>query len=47
MVFHREWRSPHRDQFIAHMRARSILTMLGNGNFHREQVAQLVLGEAA
>ena len=35
------------DAHLFFKRARSILTMLGNGNFHREQVAQMVLGEAA
>ncbi len=35
------------DAHLFFKRARSILTMLGNGNFHREQVAAMVLGEAA
>jgi alkylation response protein AidB-like acyl-CoA dehydrogenase len=35
------------DAHLYFKRARSIQTMLGNGNFHREQVATMVLGEAA
>jgi alkylation response protein AidB-like acyl-CoA dehydrogenase len=35
------------DAHLFFKRARSIQTMLGNGNFHREQVAAMVLGEAA
>jgi alkylation response protein AidB-like acyl-CoA dehydrogenase len=35
------------DAHLYFKRARSIQTMLGDGNFHREQVAALVLGEAA
>lgn len=35
------------DAHLFFKRARSIQTMLGDGNFHREQVATLVLGEAA
>lgn len=35
------------DAHIYFKRARSIQTMLGHGNFHREQVAKLILGEAA
>lgn len=35
------------DAHIYFKRARSIQTMLGDGNFHREQVATLILGEAA
>jgi alkylation response protein AidB-like acyl-CoA dehydrogenase len=35
------------DAHLFFKRARSILTMLGDGNFHREQVAAMVLGEAA
>ena len=35
------------DAHLFFKRARSILSMLGSGNFHREQVAQMVLGEAA
>lgn len=35
------------DAHLYFKRARSIQTMLGHGNFHREQVAKLILGEAA
>jgi alkylation response protein AidB-like acyl-CoA dehydrogenase len=35
------------DAHLYFKRARSIQTMLGDGNFHREQVAQMILGEAA
>jgi alkylation response protein AidB-like acyl-CoA dehydrogenase len=35
------------DAHLYFKRARSIQTMLGNGNFHREQVAKMMLGEAA
>jgi alkylation response protein AidB-like acyl-CoA dehydrogenase len=35
------------DAHLFFKRARSIQTMLGNGNFHREQVAKMVMGEAA
>ena len=35
------------DAHLFFKRARSIQTMLGSGNFHREQVAAMVLGEAA
>ncbi len=35
------------DAHLFFKRARSIQTMLGNGSFHREQVATMVLGEAA
>lgn len=35
------------DAHLYFKRARSIQTMLGNGDFHREQVATMVLGEAA
>lgn len=35
------------DAHLYFKRARSIQTMLGKGDFHREQVAQLILGEAA
>ena len=35
------------DAHLFFKRARSIQTMLGDGNFHREQVATMVLGEAA
>jgi len=35
------------DAHIYFKRARSIQTMLGHGNYHREQVAKLILGEAA
>jgi alkylation response protein AidB-like acyl-CoA dehydrogenase len=35
------------DAHLFFKRARSIQTMLGNGNMHREQVATMVLGEAA
>lgn len=35
------------DAHLFFKRARSIQTMLGDGNFHREQVAAMVLGEAA
>ena len=35
------------DAHLFFKRARSIQTMLGNGNFHREQVATMMLGEAA
>ncbi len=35
------------DAHIYFKRARSIQSMLGDGNFHREQVAAMVLGEAA
>ena len=35
------------DAHLFFKRARSIQTMLGGGNFHREQVAAMVLGEAA
>lgn len=35
------------DAHLYFKRARSIQTMLGDGNFHREQVAAMVLGEAA
>lgn len=33
------------DAHLFFKRARSIQTMLGNGNFHREQVARLILGD--
>jgi alkylation response protein AidB-like acyl-CoA dehydrogenase len=35
------------DAHLFFKRARSIQSMLGDGNFHREQVAAIVLGEAA
>ena len=35
------------DAHLYFKRARSIQTMLGHGNFHREQIATTVLGEAA
>jgi alkylation response protein AidB-like acyl-CoA dehydrogenase len=35
------------DAHLFFKRARSLQTMLGHGNFHREQVAAMVLGEAA
>lgn len=35
------------DAHLYFKRARSIQTMLGNGNYHREQVAKMILGEAA
>jgi len=35
------------DAHLFFKRARSILTMLGNGDWHREQIAGLVVGEAA
>jgi alkylation response protein AidB-like acyl-CoA dehydrogenase len=35
------------DAHLYFKRARSIQTMLGDGNFHREQVATMILGEAA
>jgi alkylation response protein AidB-like acyl-CoA dehydrogenase len=35
------------DAHLFFKRARSIQTMLGDGNFHREQVATMILGEAA
>lgn len=35
------------DAHLYFKRARSIQTMLGNGNYHREQVATMILGEAA
>jgi alkylation response protein AidB-like acyl-CoA dehydrogenase len=35
------------DAHLFFKRARSIQTMLGDGNFHREQVAKMILGEAA
>lgn len=35
------------DAHLFFKRARSIQTMLGGGNFHREEVAKMVLGEAA
>jgi alkylation response protein AidB-like acyl-CoA dehydrogenase len=35
------------DAHLYFKRARSIQTMLGDGNFHREQVATMMLGEAA
>lgn len=35
------------DAHLFFKRARSIQTMLGGGNFHREQIAAMVLGEAA
>lgn len=35
------------DAHLFFKRARSIQTMLGDGNFHREQVATMVLGKAA
>jgi len=35
------------DAHLFFKRARSIQTMLGDGNFHRERVAAMVLGEAA
>jgi alkylation response protein AidB-like acyl-CoA dehydrogenase len=35
------------DAHLYFKRARSLQTMLGDGNFHREQVAALMLGEAA
>jgi alkylation response protein AidB-like acyl-CoA dehydrogenase len=35
------------DAHLFFKRARSIQTMLGDGNFHREQVAAIALGEAA
>jgi alkylation response protein AidB-like acyl-CoA dehydrogenase len=35
------------DAHLYFKRARSLQTMLGDGNFHREQVAALVLGDAA
>jgi alkylation response protein AidB-like acyl-CoA dehydrogenase len=35
------------DAHLFFKRARSVQTMLGNGNFHREQVATMVLGEIA
>ena len=35
------------DAHLFFKRARSIQTMLGDGNFHRQQVAAMVLGEAA
>jgi alkylation response protein AidB-like acyl-CoA dehydrogenase len=35
------------DAHLFFKRARSIQTMLGDGNFHREQVAAMVLGKAA
>lgn len=35
------------DAHLYFKRARSIQTLLGDGNFHREQVAMMILGEAA
>lgn len=35
------------DAHLFFKRARSILSMLGNGDWHREQVATLIMGEAA
>ncbi len=35
------------DAHLYFKRARSIQTLLGNGNYHREQVATMILGEAA
>jgi alkylation response protein AidB-like acyl-CoA dehydrogenase len=35
------------DAHLYFKRARSIQTMLGDGAFHREQVARMVLGDAA
>jgi alkylation response protein AidB-like acyl-CoA dehydrogenase len=35
------------DAHLFFKRARSIQTMLGHGNYHREQVATMILGEAA
>lgn len=35
------------DAHLFFKRARSLQTMLGNGTFHREQVARMILGEAA
>ena len=35
------------DAHLYFKRARSIKTMLGDGNFHREKVAEMILGEAA
>lgn len=35
------------DAHLFFKRARAIQSMLGNGNFHREQIATMVLGEAA
>jgi alkylation response protein AidB-like acyl-CoA dehydrogenase len=35
------------DAHLYFKRARSIQTMLGNGDYHREQVATMILGEAA
>ena len=35
------------DAHLYFKRARSIQTMLGNGSFHREQIATMILGEAA
>jgi alkylation response protein AidB-like acyl-CoA dehydrogenase len=35
------------DAHLFFKRARSIQTMLGHGNYHREQVAAMILGEAA
>jgi alkylation response protein AidB-like acyl-CoA dehydrogenase len=35
------------DAHLFFKRARSIESMLGDGNFHREQVAKMILGEAA
>ena len=35
------------DAHLFFKRARSIQSMLGNGNFHREEIATMILGEAA
>ncbi|MFM5914105.1 MAG: acyl-CoA dehydrogenase family protein, partial [Chakrabartia godavariana] len=35
------------DAHLFFKRARAIQSMLGNGNWHREQVATMILGEAA
>jgi alkylation response protein AidB-like acyl-CoA dehydrogenase len=35
------------DAHLFFKRARAIQSMLGNGNWHREQVASMILGEAA
>jgi alkylation response protein AidB-like acyl-CoA dehydrogenase len=35
------------DAHLFFKRARSIQSMLGHGNWHREQVARMILGEAA
>ncbi|MEY4159954.1 MAG: hypothetical protein RLZZ136_575 [Pseudomonadota bacterium] len=35
------------DAHLFFKRARAIQSMLGNGNFHREQVAQMILGDVA